>query len=280
MAEQQNYPIKMKTPLIILLTFLSLQALGQKILDHATLECQYDYTYTKDTTKNVMSDDRLVLLVGESMSKCYSYYSMRIDSIFASPQKDELLRNAINYAFKTNTDYPHKRMKAYVYKNYPEGKMTVTDGLTNQDYIYEDETSGMEWTIGDSTKNVLGYQTQNATCTFRGHKWTAWFSPDVPVMDGPWKLHGLPGLIMEAYDTNSRHHFKLVGIRHVSEQPIVFSKTYVGTCKFEKTNRKDFAKMQRKYAEDISGMIQLETGIDLGAGASSKKLLYQLLEEE
>lgn len=255
-------------------------ASSQNILDHATLECQYDYAYMKDTTKNVMSDDRLVLLVGEKMSKCYSYYSMQIDSIFASPQKDELLRNAINYAFKTNTDYPHKRMKTYVYKNYPEGRMTVTDGLVNQDYVYEDEMNNIGWSIGDSMRVIMGYQAQNATCTYRGHKWTAWFSPDIPVMDGPWKLHGLPGLVMEAYDTGRHHCFKLVGIRHTSGQPIVFSRTYVGTCKFEKISREKFVKLQRKYAEDMSGMIQMETGLDIGMSASSKQLPYQLLEDE
>lgn len=255
-------------------------AFAQETIDDATMECQYDYSYLEDTTKNIVSEDRLVLLVGEKVSKCYSYYSMQVDSIFASPQKDELLRNAINYAFKTNTDYPHKRMKAYVYKNYPEGKMTVTDGLLSQDYVYEDEMNSIDWAIGDSVRKILGYDVQNATGTFHGRTWNVWFAIDLPIMDGPWKLHGLPGLIMEATDSNNTHHFKLVGIRKTAGQPIVFSKTYVGTGKFEKTNRKDFLKMQRKYIENMSGMIQMETGIDLGADAKVKKKTSLALEEE
>lgn len=132
----------------------------------------------------------------------------------------------------------------------------------------------------DSTKTILNYTVQMATCDYRGHHWTAWFSPDMPVSDGSWKLHGLPELIMEAYDTNAYHHFTIVGIRKVADIPIVMSKTYIGTKKFEKVKRKDFLKMQRLYLEDMSGIIKLKTGIDLDPNSSPTELTFQPLETE
>ena len=62
-----------------------------------------------------------------------------------------------------------------------------------------------------------------ATSDFRGRHWTAWFATDIPVSDGPWKLGGLPGLILEAYDKGHQYTFTAVGLERVAEEPIVFT---------------------------------------------------------
>lgn len=124
------------------LTVIAIAGIGhcyaQKKIDEAYLKCQYDYTYVEDSLSGRTAKDWLVLLIGTNVSKCYSYYSMQVDSIFASPNSDRIIHQQINAAINSKTEWPHKRMKAYVYKNYPQGKMTVTDGLLLQDYIYED----------------------------------------------------------------------------------------------------------------------------------------------
>lgn len=255
--------------LFCVLPMLSVTA--QKKLDEAYLKCQYDYQYEDDTLTHHLKKDRLVLLIGKKLSKCYSYYSMQVDTIFASPNSYEIMHQQINAAFASHTDPPHKKMKAYVYKNYPEGKMTVTDGgVMLSYYIYEDELNGQEWNMEDSTKMVLGHECQKATCGYHGRLWTAWFATDVPVSDGPWKLCGLPGLIMEAYDSKHQHVFKMVGVENVSQEPIVFSKNYMGNHRFEKTTYERFLKEQyRSLFGDFYTQVQQETGIDLSEGVSS-----------
>ncbi len=64
----------------------------------------------------------------------------------------------------------------------------------------------------DSVKNILGYDCFKAIAPYRGRRWTAWFAPEIPVQDGPWKLCGLPGLILEAYDTNHEYSFTATGL--------------------------------------------------------------------
>ena len=253
---------------------------AQKKIDEAYLKCQYDYTYVVDTLSGKTAKDWLVLQIGKNMSKSYSYYSMQVDSIFASPDRDVMLRQQINAAIGSKTEWPHKRMKAYVYKNYPQGKMTVTDGLLMQDYIYEDTLYAQNWVIQDSSKLILGHECQKAVCQYRGHCWTAWFAMDIPITDGPWKLCGLPGLIMEATSEDNSHAFKLLGMERVSKEPIVFSKTYVGNNKFEKTTFEKFLKEQYIFLfGDFQSQTQLQ-GIDIPQieKVGSKKWKYKQLE--
>ena len=236
---------------------------AQKKIDEAFLKCQYGYTYVEDSLSGRIARDWLVLLIGKNVSKCYSYYSMQVDSIFASPNRDRILHQQINAAIGSKTEWPHKRMKAYVYKNYPQEKMTVTDGLLLQDYIYEDTLYAQNWVIQDSSKFILGHECQKAVGHYRGHCWTVWFAMDIPISDGPWKLCGLPGLIMEAASENNSHVFKLLGVEKVSKVPIVFSKTYVGNNKFEKTTYKEFLKEQYNFFfGDFQSQTQLQ-GIDV-----------------
>lgn len=59
---------------------------------------------------------------------------------------------------------------------------------------------------------------------------------------------------------------------------VLFSKTHVGNNRFEKTNRIDFLKAQKKYLMNMNGYIQMETGIDLSDGQPAKVMRYDLIE--
>ena len=268
--------------IVCLLIITSIVFSQEKVLDNAYLKCQYEYTLQSDTLSGKTRDDLLILQIGENISKCYSHYSNQIDSIDALPNGDNIIGKMIDNAMKSGEffkgNYPHKRMKTYVYKNYPTGKMTITDGLSLQDFIYEDDLNAQQWEIRDSTKTILNYSCQMAACNFRGRQWTAWFTTDIPVSDGPWKLSGLPGLIMEAYDKGNQYVFTIVGIQKVTEEPIIFSETYDGSKRFEKSNLINFLKAKKKYLMDMNGYIEMETGIDLSGGNPPKIMRYDLLE--
>jgi hypothetical protein len=69
-------------------------------------------------------------------------------------------------------------------------------------------------------------------------------------------------------------------MQKVESEPIIFSETYVGSKRFEKTNRIDFLKAQKKYLMDMNGYIRMETGIDLSTGKPEKIMRYDLIERD
>ena len=270
---------------LLLLTSLAVQAAAREpVLDRAYMKCLYRYVYLNDTLTGKTKDDLLILQIGKSISKCFSHYSNQVDSLSALPNGDMIIGKMINDAMNNGEfmrgKYPHKRLKTYIYKNYPEGRMTVTDGLILQDYCYVDSLHAQTWTIGDSTREVLGYMCQQATADFRGRHWTAWFATDIPVSDGPWKLDGLPGLILEAYDEGQQHVFTAVGLERVKDEPIIFNRSFGDNQKFEQTNRLEFLRSKKKSLMDFNGYIQMDTGIDLSQGKPQKVMRYDLLERD
>ena len=270
---------------LLLLASLAVQAVARDpLIDQAYMKCLYRYVYLNDTLTGKTKDDLLILQIGKSISKCFSHYSNQVDSLSVLPNGDMIIGKMINDAMNNGEfmrgNYPHKRLKTYIYKNYPEGRMTVTDGLILQDYCYVDSLHTQIWTMGDSTREVLGYTCQQATADFRGRHWTAWFATDIPVSDGPWKLGGLPGLILEAYDEGQQHVFTAVGLERVKDEPIIFNRSFGDNQKFEQTNRLEFLRSKKKSLMDLNGYIQMETGIDLSQGKPQKEMRYDLLERD
>ena len=283
---RQTYKLnEMKTIVsILLLASLAVQAIAREpVIDRAHMKCLYRYVYTFDTLKNELRDDLLILQIGKEVSKCYSYYTFQCDSLRRTPDGAKVWSELFRRATEKDGiygDFPHVRMSTYVYKNYPTGQMTITDRISLQDYCYVDSLHTQTRTMGDSTREVLGYTCQQATADFRGRRWTAWFATDIPISDGPWKLGGLPGLILEAYDEGQQHVFTAVGLERVKDEPIIFNQQDGRNRRFEPTNRLDFLRMERRFLMDSNSFIQMETGIDLLGDEPNRVMRYDLLERD
>ena len=101
------------------------------------------------------------------------------------------------------------------------------------------------WNISFETQDILGYTCQKATCHFRGRDYVAWFAPDIPVRQGPWKLGSLPGLILKAHDTDTLYTFEAVKVE-TGGHPII--RYEYKNYKVE--SREKVQKMQRRFTEN------------------------------
>src|SRR5690606_28273007 len=81
-------------------------------------------------------------------------------------------------------------------------------------YVYPIEYPSIKWQLNDEFKDIAGLRCQSATGFWKGRTYTAWFTKEIPVSFGPWKLNGLPGLILEAYDSKKQIKFEFAGMQN------------------------------------------------------------------
>jgi GLPGLI family protein len=90
-------------------------------------------------------------------------------------------------------------------------------------FTVEDEWGAIPWKLHEDTQEILGYECKKATGYFRGRTYTAWFAPELKFSYGPWKLFGLPGIILSAKDDSNKFSFIATQISYPSDNPIVIS---------------------------------------------------------
>ena len=101
---------------------------------------------------------------------------------------------------------------------YHIAKKTMWSNILYGEQIYVKELLPViDWTIGKESKKIGAFNCVKASTTFRGRKYIAWFTPDIPVPFGPWKLQGLPGLILEAQDLNKNVFWYFKNLQYPSK---------------------------------------------------------------
>lgn len=196
---------------------------------------KYIITYEVNIVNNPkepteLTQDILSLEIGSKSSKSYSRLLYHADSTASVLTK----KGVQNIPLFQEIVPP-----VVVYKNYPNGKNTVLYRTFMQGPIleYEEQIPHIEWELLPDKKEILGYSCQKATTEFRGREYEAWFTPLIPLKEGPYKFGGLPGLIIQLYDTSNHYTFSCIGIQKESKKrPIVFWEWSVQRTTREKLN--------------------------------------------
>ncbi|QTV04819.1 GLPGLI family protein [Faecalibacter bovis] len=79
-------------------------------------------------------------------------------------------------------------------------------------YNFRDDVPEIKWQLVDESKMINDIDVKKATTTLFGRNWTAWYADKIPVSYGPYKFHGLPGLILELNDEKNHFHFEAISV--------------------------------------------------------------------
>lgn len=99
------------------------------------------------------------------------------------------------------------------FKDLEKKKLCTREFFHDAIYVTEEpRLPNITWQITSEKKSIGSFSCQKATTHFRGRNYTAWFTMDIPISNGPWKLQGLPGLILEATDDAEEVKFLFLSI--------------------------------------------------------------------
>lgn len=235
-----------------------------------TYRAVYNFEYTKDSVNMVKSKDVLFLELNSDRSFCYSYYTYQTDSLRTSPNGQEvwnqMFRASLAKDGTSAISFPHKRSTFTILKNHKSREIKIKDIIDVDIYEYTIPLDEFEWQIQDSTETILGYTCILATTLYHGRQWEVWFTPDIPLSDGPWQFCGLPGLIIKARDINNLFDFNLSEFR-LCNNPI---KDW--TDNGRKTTRKEFLKRKYKYLKNSTTIFNAEFDTNISNSADTRYL--------
>lgn len=239
-----------------------------------TAEIEVSYTALSPNFKNGEVDvkNQYVLLANTSESKFFSPLTEYIDSLKSTPEGTAKLNRIARAAVSDGKfdGIPQKDGSYYIVKSIKDDNMRCYDSSGIELFYYDDSPDGWEWKITDSTKNVLGYECIKAIAHYHGREWEAWFSPEIPISNGPWKLQGLPGLILEASADSGQYTFMATGLQQTS-RPII---PIYNADKYEKTDRISFLKARRAFLDNPIGAINAQFGGGIKPSAHPSRQIF------
>ena len=177
---------------------LTIGAQAERI-DSTQFVAFYNYTIQTqdDEGQNVTDSLRLALLVGTRATYCTTVLAYNRDGR-ASP---EMMNAFIMHHQDVLTDVE-------------KSEVVALEPIYPYRYLSKEPLAKVDWTLTEDTLTISGLPCHRATGKLYGKQWTAWYTEEMPSSAGPWKLRGLPGLIVKAEDSEGIHCFTLYGTKN------------------------------------------------------------------
>ena|SRR5690554_306714 len=166
-------------------------------------------------------------------------------------------------------------------KRWYQSYSVKNDTIYNIEYIgdkqvaYYDIGGSSKWIFTKEGKKISDYNCIKATTIFRGRKYTAWFTPEIPVNVGPWKFSGLPGLILQIYDEEMNFSWTVTKISQNEDRekvPDIKNKAKLSFREFVSLNDKDKKEEINKVLLRFSDKDAIITG---GHSIRGRELKYE-----
>lgn len=178
----------------------------------------YSFSHIKDTlapTNKYLEE--MVLYFNVKQSSYFSYTKFYGDSILQARLKivesggkisEEEFKDALKFKVTTPEN---------LYFNFEKSKFLFTHPWIGETLAIENKTDIIKWQLQDSTKTIEGLICFKAVCRYKGRNYDVWYCPEIPTKAGPWKLNGLPGLIIQAKDQTGSIEFSLKSVNYSKE---------------------------------------------------------------
>ena len=220
--------------------------------DTMEMRIMYGFKYVIDTMSGKCLHEPYMLEIGRELTHYYSYNAYMRDSVQSEVYASERSKGMNAFTDITSSVIPEDQTATYyeIFRCIPSSSRHVLLRVQNTDYCYSEKAEQTEWRLSDRTDTVCGYRCQVAEGQLNGRQWRVSFSTDIPYPYGPWKLEGLPGLILKAEDSEGLLRWEAVGLEKGRGRSIY---RYTGNktsaiglhYRCEKTSKKNIAELWR-----------------------------------
>ncbi|HAE68309.1 MULTISPECIES: GLPGLI family protein [Sphingobacterium] len=201
----------MKYSLSILLS-VATQLLFAQERTPAIAKVHYEFKHVNDSTqRDQFLRDETVVYLNQQGSYYTSYSSKRMQEEVKKQMEDPAFSGNLTLTTRSSPS-----SSSYLI-NPDQNKITEVISVASDHFSITSPYPTQDWEILGDRKEIGGYNCQNAKATFKGRTYIAWFTTELPFSYGPWKLHGLPGLILDARDTKNEVIFAYAGFDKIED---------------------------------------------------------------
>lgn len=178
------------------------------------------------------------------------FYEIRVE-----PKEDATLKPSSDDEFDLSFDVKFNGSKYIVLTDFEKAIIQSQVSLFREGkqktYIVEEKKSIIEWDIINEYKMINDLKAQKAIGNFRGRKYVVWFTNQITVRYGPWKLNGLPGLILNVTDERNEVMFfaKEIKIPFVSNSAT--KNDFKFNSDFEKISLAEYVRLKGEQVDEV-----------------------------
>ena len=210
------------------------------LIDGQSMRFVYEVQYKTSTDEQApQRKENMFLDVVDGQSKFRSENMLKRDSLIARMRQTRTFNRELLQGARTPFQFE-------IDKNYKTGAVLHQERIGRDLYQYKEDRP-VEWLIHQETEKIGDYLAQKATASFAGREWTAWFTMDIPIPDGPYKFSNLPGLIVKMIETQGMYSFQL---KESTKLPSAYNNPTVGSS--IKVSREQFEAQKTRFQNDPS----------------------------
>lgn len=236
---------------LLILICLSFEVKAQKPQDVFAI-ARYKFSHLRDT--NAKADfyrENMILYIGKTASMYMSYDKFIQDSLRL------VNRNASLQVMNVRSQNQGSKTTFYLFPK--TKKIYQNEQMFMNNYLFPIEYPNIKWEIDTGTKVIADLKVQKVKGHWKGRNYTAWFCSDLPFAYGPWKLSGLPGLILEAYDDNREVMFEFAGfeVNRNADMRIAYPSN-----KLLRVKKQEYDRLRKLFNENPKAYLQSIFGAD------------------
>lgn len=268
--------MRLKSRLTILFIFNTFLLLAQQ----KNYKITYRHCFMSDT--NRILNDTIgfqATLIGNNKCSNYSFLKYYASSTPNNPVSnlpvmllEDAIKNKVEGKVRIKVGTSADSIGNIVFHNKESDSVFVRDKMPDKYLLTVEQTPTIDWQISNEKKQIKRYTCQKATAYFRGRNYTAWFTKDLAIADGPWKFFGLPGLIMDIYDSKNQLKIYVEKIEYPTSEKVskfISSGDYVGLTDYFTYKNKFFIKRLEAQNAMLQSQVNLPEGVKPLATSSS-----------